>query len=175
MTSLPIDRRHVHVEQTHQAIRFVLDPRGAPRGGPVHTPPDADDREVRLPRQHLTPHPGDLLEETRKPELVPDDLPILRHEDDKSGRDELLQRPPALVPARVPEGRVRRIEDAVAGDVLEVRKTYLRTGVPTKHRVDGLGELRAAALVDAAGVHPQPFALVFLKSDSARVLNFGPA
>ena len=48
------------------------------------------------------------------------------------------------------------------GDIVEVRIAYFRVFIPPIHGIDGLGQLCAASLVDAASVDPQPLISVLL-------------
>ena len=98
--------------------------------------------------------------------LVPNDFPVVCEKHAVSGSQKLLQRPPSLEPftrrkrARIPRKLVFKVHVAL--------RTLL---VPPMHGIDRFCELRAAALVDAAGVHPS-VAEVSLSGDTAEGYDF---
>ena len=65
--------------------------------------------------------------------LVAKDRPFAGEEEHRRRRDQLLQRPSTGVPARAPEGGVRRIQGAIARDVVQMGVTDFRAGIPAKH------------------------------------------
>ena len=60
------------------------------------------------------------------------------------------------MPARLPERGVRLVQLAVARHICEIRVTDFGADIPAPHGVDRLRKLRAARLVDTAGVDPSP-------------------
>ena len=54
-------------------------------------------------------------------------------------------------------------------DVVEVRIAYLT--FPPIHKIDGLRQLCATSLIDAACVHPHPIILIFLPAIISRALG----
>ena len=163
LESFAVDRGHVDVEEAQQGVRLVLEASRVPFGCPCHALCDAVKGVVHLAGQDAGWNTSDVLKERGKLSLVPEyRLPIPRYEDNKRGRDELLESPSAEVPPCCPERGVGGMQIAIAIDIAHVYVTYLGAGIPEKHGVDGLGQLAAARLVDAACVVPDPAVAVAL-------------
>lgn len=96
--------------------------------------------------QNVTTHSrdaGQLLEQLC---LAADSLPGSVEEGYALWGDQLLQCPPSLEPARSLESLIRYVgQEYVASFCVPV---------PCEHGIDGLAQLCAAGLVDAAGVDP---------------------
>ena len=123
-------------------------------------------RDAELGMADLEPQdrrgdPGAPLQEARKVRLAPEDTPVPRDEEEEPRSDKLLERPPAPKPHAL--GQRSRVRDVAQVPVADVRE-----GVVAEHGVDRLRELRAARLVDAAGVDPHPAVAVALCEPAAR-------
>ena len=63
---------------------------------------------------------------------------------------------------------------AATGDVSEIRVADVRQGVVAEHRIEVLGELRAAPLVDATGIVPdEPEPIAFCRKAAFPYLGRG--
>ena len=101
LPALPVQRRHVDVEDAEKAVCFVLDAGRAALRCPRHASGDADRVEGDLVSEHRAVDPGDLLDEVREGLLRPDEALVLGEEDDNGRGNELLKSPTAFVPTRV--------------------------------------------------------------------------
>ena len=160
LRALAVEQRHVHVEKTHEGVGQVLGARGAAVRGPRHALRDApvalrQPREVRL-LQHRPVDPRDLLDRRRVLPLRPDSDPVSAVELDRPGRDELLQRPAPSKPSASRKARVLGHRVVRVRHVTHISEADFGGLVPGVHGVDGLRQLRAARLVDAARVDPNP-------------------
>ena len=90
LATLSEDRRYVDVEEAHEAVRLVLHAGRPPVRCPRQALRDARRRVLCLTCQHARKHVHDLLKERRKAYLVPYDLPVARHEDNRRRCDEGL-------------------------------------------------------------------------------------
>ena len=115
---------------------------------------------------------SDLRDDASEGALRPDDLPVLRKEDDMTRRDEFLECPSAQVPSALREEGDGCMRITVGWDVAQEGVTDAREGVVPEHGVDSFGELGAAGLVDAAGVGPGPVESILLSFEE-EVSNFG--
>ena len=71
---------------------------------------------------------------------------------------QFLHSPGAVEPVALSEVLQRKgIVDSIVLDIGQMHVANRRPLIPLVHRVDGLRQLRAASLVDAAGVNPDPF------------------
>ena len=156
LTALSIQCWQVDVEDAKEAVRLVLHAGRLAVRRPSHALRDRRIEDALLPREKCRGYPRALADERAELVLRPDRRPFRRQEDEQRGREQLLQRPAARVPARPPEARARRADVVARGDVVEERVADLGEDVPVEHGVDRLGELRAACLVDAARVDPDP-------------------
>ena len=155
--ALAVEDGHADAEEPHERVGDVLDPGGAPVGGPGHALGDAgvvDEARVEQGQLVDPRHLGDGLGQRR---LGPQEAPPLGVEDDAARGQQLLQGPAAREPAAAAEvvlpGPVA-LGVVVHVHVLEVGVAHGRLLVPRVHGVDGLGHLGAALLVDAARVDP---------------------
>lgn len=81
---------------------------------------------------------GDLLQQGSEVNLVAEDFPVARKEDDDLWSDEFLKRPSARVPYTPAERRVNGLQGDIGWDVREVRIADVSLFVPLEHGVDGL-------------------------------------
>ena len=93
---------------------------------------------------------GDALDKVDQSLLRSNGDPVLREKYDVDRRDELLESPSTGKPSALAEGGALSLMVILARNIGEVRVTYCCETVPSVHRVDGLGKLRAARFVDAA-------------------------
>ena len=170
--SFSIQKGHVDVEEPHQGVRQVFGTRCASIRGPGHALGDAplalilQAREVRL-SQDRPMDARDLLDRRRILPLGADLHPVRAVELDRPGHDQLLQRPPSGKPYAPGEAGILGHRVVRIRHVPHVREADLGGFVPGIHRIDSFGQLRAARLVNAAGVDPYPVEAPFLGQSAA--------
>lgn len=161
--ALPVQHRHVDLEQAEQAIRHILDFGRHPLRRPRHPLRDAQLLWPARPVQHRLGDAGNPSDDALQLRLGAERVPIRIEEFDPRRRKELLQRPAAREPDTASEPpatasssfrrhfAVRRISHI---HVAQISVAHLRVLIPLIHRVQRLRELRAAGLVDAARIDP---------------------
>ena len=154
--ALAVHNGDVDAEDAHERVRLVFDPRRLPLRRPREPLRSRDGRKLYRGQEHINIHARNLAHQPRARALTPQRRPPLRQEHNIQRRNKFLEGPPAREPPAPAESRRRRVRVVSVGDVLEEGVADVRTGVPGMHRVDRLGELRAARLVDAARVDPRP-------------------
>ena len=146
--ALAIERRHVDIENPKEAVCLVLKPRRLSVLKSRHALCDAERRVAGLELQNAGRDVGPLLQNVRKIRLAPKNLPRAGEKHKEARGDELLERPAPAKP--VAAKQVALIRDD--RDIAQVPITDARERVVAEHGVDRLGQLRAARLVDAAGI-----------------------
>ena len=87
-------------------------------------------------------------------------------EDEMNRSYEFLQSPPTRVPSGIEESLILRIDHVIGRDICEERVAHLGLRVPAKHGVDSFRQLSTTALVNAAGVDPNPSVTIALCYDA---------
>lgn len=166
--ALAVDQRYRDREEAHQAVRRILDPRRHPASRPGHFARHRDDGRIG-PSKDADVDARDFRQQALEQRLAAEQFPVLGVEDNVPRGDELLQSPPSREPAAVSEFRTEamlRIDQVGIADG--------RPAIPRVHGVDGLGQLRAARLVDAAGIDPDVGVALGL-GERTCALDFGEA